>query len=670
MSILSAAIAVWGWQTGLWFFALPMILIFEGRRLIRARWSFSLSDLKNVLKLCGGIAGVILLFLLIKQPSGLIFSLIQGLPVCAFPLIAANAYSDKGLSFLLHLLAANPRHLQQGVGLMRSSIDLYTPYFALCLLSASATNIHGVEFYVATAALVAVMLWHNRSRQFNPALWICLMLLASGIGFIGHLQLHQFQARLEQQAAPWLSGLNGELVDSEQTSTHIGSFDDLKQSNAIVFRVAGSHDNFPLLLREATYNRYGAASWTAAQSKFTPVASRDRNTWDLAPAADSSTSITVSESLNGRPSLLKLPNGTSTLSQLSVDQLSQNQYGTVKVEGDQKEITYQVQFNPQQSADGPPTENDLTIPAIERPAVQKILETFNRSKQSDAAFLEAVRSYFTKNFRYSLSGAQRNSSLSPLSDFLLKQRSGHCEYFASATTLLLREAGIPARYAVGYAVSEFSPFEKQYIVRSRHAHAWTMAYLNGAWQSFDTTPPDWTAQEDAAASSLQFLSDLWAFLSFKIVNAQGVHLLWLIAPVAAFGMWKSRGRLRLQPAREPESAPSEPAALPIQAGIDSEFYLVMQKLNTLHLQRQAAESTAVWLKRLQRRLTAADFETLDAILQLHFRYRFDPLGLGPEERESLKALCRSWLDTVKNPQTYSSSSPVYSQSLSSEKRAS
>ena len=40
----------------------------------------------------------------------------------------------------------------------------------------------------------------------------------------------------------------------------------------------------------------------------------------------------------------------------------------------------------------------------------------------------------------------------PLADFLLRTRSGHCEYYATATVLLLRAAGIPARYAHANAV--------------------------------------------------------------------------------------------------------------------------------------------------------------------------------------------------------------------------
>jgi transglutaminase-like putative cysteine protease len=50
----------------------------------------------------------------------------------------------------------------------------------------------------------------------------------------------------------------------------------------------------------------------------------------------------------------------------------------------------------------------------------------------------------------------RFTNETPLARFLLRTRSGHCEYFATATVLLLRQLGIPARYAVGYAVHEAS----------------------------------------------------------------------------------------------------------------------------------------------------------------------------------------------------------------------
>jgi protein-glutamine gamma-glutamyltransferase len=264
------------------------------------------------------------------------------------------------------------------------------------------------------------------------------------------------------------------------------------------------------------------------------------------------------------------------------------------------------------------------------------------------AFLNQVDSYFERNFRYSLKRSDSNQSATPLSTFLLKNRSGHCEYFASATTLLLRGAGIPARYAVGYSVSEFSPLEKQYIVRSRHAHAWTMAYVNGTWQSFDTTPPDWTAQEDAGASPLQAISDFWAFLSFKLASSNTLSYVgWTIAPVASFFLWKWRRKLRVRRSVIPAIVAPEPIVPLIQEGLDSEFYLIEKRLAELNLNRTASESLQQWLTRLKTQLPESEFETLRSILNLHHRYRFDPQGIEPMERKKLSSLSQSWLNELQ-----------------------
>src|SRR6185503_9205781 len=93
-------------------------------------------------------------------------------------------------------------------------------------------------------------------------------------------------------------------------------------------------------------------------------------------------------------------------------------------------------------------------------------------------------------FTYSLYRERRPpDGETALGDFMTRTRTGHCEYFAAATALLLRAAGIPARYATGYAAEERSGLEGAYVVRSRHAHAWTRAWIGGRWIDLDTTPP-------------------------------------------------------------------------------------------------------------------------------------------------------------------------------------
>ena len=53
-----------------------------------------------------------------------------------------------------------------------------------------------------------------------------------------------------------------------------------------------------------------------------------------------------------------------------------------------------------------------------------------------------------------LGESRAQEAATKVAEFLLKTRAGHCEHFATATTMLLRAAGVPTRYAVGYSVQE------------------------------------------------------------------------------------------------------------------------------------------------------------------------------------------------------------------------
>lgn len=75
--------------------------------------------------------------------------------------------------------------------------------------------------------------------------------------------------------------------------------------------------------------------------------------------------------------------------------------------------------------------------------------------------------------------------------FLFDRKEGHCEYFASAMVILLRQAGVPARLVNGFVGAEWHEWRNYLIVRQSHAHSWVEAYLPGTgWAVFDPTPPD------------------------------------------------------------------------------------------------------------------------------------------------------------------------------------
>jgi hypothetical protein len=77
----------------------------------------------------------------------------------------------------------------------------------------------------------------------------------------------------------------------------------------------------------------------------------------------------------------------------------------------------------------------------------------------------------------------------PVGNFLFERKRGHCEYFASAMTVMLRTLGIPARLITGFRGGEFNDITNNYIIRARDAHTWVEAYFPGpGWISFDPTP--------------------------------------------------------------------------------------------------------------------------------------------------------------------------------------
>jgi transglutaminase-like putative cysteine protease len=112
---------------------------------------------------------------------------------------------------------------------------------------------------------------------------------------------------------------------------------------------------------------------------------------------------------------------------------------------------------------------------------------------------EAICDYLktSPKFRYSLTTEQRNPDLDPIIDFLTEHPQGHCEYFSSALTLMLRSVGIRARMVIGFQGGQWNHLGDYYQIRQKDAHSWTEAYIpeseldgfpGGGWLRLDPTP--------------------------------------------------------------------------------------------------------------------------------------------------------------------------------------
>lgn len=85
-----------------------------------------------------------------------------------------------------------------------------------------------------------------------------------------------------------------------------------------------------------------------------------------------------------------------------------------------------------------------------------------------------------------------------IEDFFGRQRKGYCTHFASAGVMMLRMAGIPARYVTGYVIwpddfkADSASDGYRADVTGYRGHAWVEVYnaSQGIWVPVDMTPAD------------------------------------------------------------------------------------------------------------------------------------------------------------------------------------
>ncbi len=101
-----------------------------------------------------------------------------------------------------------------------------------------------------------------------------------------------------------------------------------------------------------------------------------------------------------------------------------------------------------------------------------------------------IENFLRTNYDYTLDLERPTDATDPIEWFLIQQKSGHCEYFASAMVAMCRTLGIDARVVTGYVAAEWVPESMHYVVREANAHAWVEVEVRpNIWRTYDPTPP-------------------------------------------------------------------------------------------------------------------------------------------------------------------------------------
>jgi hypothetical protein len=649
--VLAAVLLLWGWHNELLLVAVPLAVLMELPRWVPWRWELSDKDFQRLAD--ATTVGFVLLAAYQFDARGAsgIYGILLWLPVAMFPLTATQIYSTRERIDYTALFWSVRAGVARGKVVDPGGVDTRLAYFVVCLVSASGGGAHPVFLLPSAAAVAVWVLWSNRPQRYRVVSWAGMAV--AGLGLCLLLQVATLQARrlIEPLAMAYFEDRIAARSDPYRAYTAIGQIGKLKLSDRILLRVTpDASGRKPSLLHQASYQTFARNMWVSRRSKFDELrSSAEGSAWHIGEAPEHMSAVTIAAYLPNGKGLLAVPAGTRMLDNLPVDGVYRNRLGALKVLQGPEVVKFRAHYRPYDGVDAAPEEADLSVPRAQRQLFGGLAERLGLDAASDRHALERVRRFFSRDFSYTLNLQARRSEATPLAEFLLRSRSGHCEYYATSTVLLLRAAGIPARYATGYAVQEYSELEERYLVRRRHAHSWARAWVNGRWRDIDTTPAVWTALESADAPWWQPGYDLGSWLAFLFAEWRWEEsddearswMLWLALALLIILLWRMAQRQRVFRGGGTHGTAS--GIFPRQ-GTDSAFYAIEQHLIGAGYPRDPGESAGAWIRRLAHAGVVGDSEDLlHNILPLHYRYRFHPVGLDDDSRRQLAARSREWL---------------------------
>jgi transglutaminase-like putative cysteine protease len=147
------------------------------------------------------------------------------------------------------------------------------------------------------------------------------------------------------------------------------------------------------------------------------------------------------------------------------------------------------------------TERYLQLPGNISAETRQLAEDITAGLETPYDKAAAITQYLRENITYveTIDGAPQPGQ-EVIDWFLFDYKQGFCNYYATAEVILLRLAGIPARWSIGYAQGELITEETRetrpdlggdtllYTVRQKDSHAWPEVFFPEiGWVEFEPT---------------------------------------------------------------------------------------------------------------------------------------------------------------------------------------
>ena len=125
------------------------------------------------------------------------------------------------------------------------------------------------------------------------------------------------------------------------------------------------------------------------------------------------------------------------------------------------------------------------LPSGYNPQTITLIESWkNQNLTPEQLISKALTMFRNEEFYYSYSPPELRGNT--IDQFLFETRSGFCEHYASAFTIMMRAAGLPARVVTGYQGGITN--NDYFLVKQSDAHAWSEVWINNkGWLRVDPT---------------------------------------------------------------------------------------------------------------------------------------------------------------------------------------
>lgn len=300
------------------------------------------------------------------------------------------------------------------------------------------------------AALCLALLFHfvPREQAVNPTAALREQIV---------LFLETLPQRLEEMAIP--------AFDRTREEVDLASLGSQPQLGLPIAEVTAETDG-TLYLRVQDYDHYTGTSWESTAERAE----------SLSGTGEEMGRVTVQTTLPmGALLLPAFPKGETLLDG-----------GNVPNENELRTYTYTWMAN---ALGAFPTDLWLTLPVDTAAWAQEVLKSIPGDLSTIEGAAAAIGSYVSASAEYSRRTETMTQGSGDFAQwFLNSAERGYCVHFATTAAVLLRAAGIPARYVTGYK-AELIP-DKAVKITSDDAHAWVeyYNYRTWTWSILEATP--------------------------------------------------------------------------------------------------------------------------------------------------------------------------------------